>query len=39
MWFDNTELEASLLRDYGMQNIQACLTYIFMLYTSQALTY
>lgn len=31
MWFDNTELEASLLRDYGMQNIQACLAYISML--------
>lgn len=36
MWFDNTELEASLLRDYGMQNIQACLAYISMLQTSQA---
>lgn len=25
MWFDNTEVEASLLRDYGMCNIQGLL--------------
>lgn len=25
MWFDNAEEEASLLRDYGMTNDDACL--------------